>query len=297
MLDVLLDALIDSLKAAAVVFILNIIISFVEGKISTKVVKESKLSTLFGSAIGLIPQCGFSIVASDMFVKKKITIGTLVAVFITCSDEALPMMLSQPNKMIYILPLLGIKFVAGFIVGTLLDFIIDHVNAPQSFDQVMVNNEEVIQKGCCNHDIEENAKPTKVALVKEHLLHPLVHTLKIFIYIFIVNIIFGIIIYYVGEDVISNFLTSYYYLTPLFSIIVGLIPNCASSVIITELFLQGSLSFGAALAGLICNAGLGLVYLIKNKKNLKDVLIIVLTLVITALIFGYGSILIESFIK
>jgi hypothetical protein len=297
MLDVLLDALIDTLKATGVVFILNIVISFIEGKISTKVVKESKLSTLFGSAIGLIPQCGFSIVASDMFIKKKITIGTLVAVFITCSDEALPMMLSQPNKIIYILPLLGIKFIAGFLVGTLLDFILDHVNRPQSFDQVMVNNEEVIQKGCCNHDIEENAKPTKSQLLKEHLLHPFIHSLKIFVYIFIVNIIFGIIIYYVGEDVISDFLTSYYYLTPVLSILVGLIPNCASSVIITELFLQGSLPFGAALAGLICNAGLGLVYLIKNKKNIKDVLIIILTLVITALVFGYGSLLIESFIK
>ncbi len=297
MLDVFLDATLDTLKAVAVVFILNIIISFVEGKISTKVVKESKLSTLFGSAIGLIPQCGFSIVASDMFIKKKITIGTLVAVFITCSDEALPMMLSNPSKMIYILPLLGIKFVAGFLVGTLLDFILDKVNKPQSFDEVMVSDEEVIQKGCCNHDIEENAKQTKLQFVKEHLLHPFIHSLKIFIYIFIVNMLFGTIIYYVGEDVISSFLTSYYYLTPLLSILVGLIPNCASSVIITELFLQGSLSFGACLSGLICNAGLGLVYLIKNKKNIKDVLIIILTLVITALIFGYGSILIESFIK
>lgn len=294
MLHVLEHALFDSLKVLIVVVLLNIIISFFEGKLANKINKDSRFSTLLGASIGIIPQCGFSIVASDMYQKKKITIGTLIAVFIATSDEALSIMLSSEDKFFMVLPLIISKLIIGFVVGTLVDFIINKINRPLSFDDALVNNDEIIHKGCCDHTIEEHGNGKK-SFLKKHLLHPSIHSIKIFIYVFIINIIFGAIVHYVGEDNISSFLTKYELLTPLIASLIGLIPNCASSVIITNLYIQGSIAFSSCFAGLITNAGLGLAFLLKSKKNIKNTLLIILILFITSLICGYLGLLIESF--
>lgn len=295
MLHVLEHAIIDSIKVLIVVIILNIIISFFEGKLANKINKDSKLSTLIGSLIGIIPQCGFSIVASDMYQKKKISLGTLVAIFIATSDEALSILLSSGSKIIMVIPLILSKIIIGFIVGSIVDLIINRINAPLSFDDALVNNEEVLHKGCCSHTIEEHGDKNKI-FIKDHLLHPILHSFKIFIYVFGINLIFGTIVHFVGEDTISNFLVQFKYLTPLVSSLIGLIPNCASSVIITNLYIQGNIAFGSCLAGLITNAGLGLAFLIKSKKNFKSILLIISILLITALICGYLGIFIEELI-
>lgn len=148
MLHVIEHALIDSLKVLAVVVVLNIIISFFEGKLANKINKNNCFSTLIGAAIGLIPQCGFSIVASDMYQKKRISMGTLIAVFIATSDEALPIILSSQDKIFTVIPLLIIKLIMGFIVGTIVDVIIDKINRPNTFDEALINTDEVIHKGC-----------------------------------------------------------------------------------------------------------------------------------------------------
>ena len=123
MLEVLLDALIDSLKVLLVVFIMYILISFFEKKLADKISKKSKFSVLLGALFGLIPQCGFSVIAADLYLKRHITMGTLVAVFIACSDEALPIFLSSSDKFLMALPLLGSKFIVAFLVGFLIDAI------------------------------------------------------------------------------------------------------------------------------------------------------------------------------
>ena len=295
MLHVLEHSIIDSLKVLLVVIILNIIISFFEGKLANRINKDSRFSTLLGSSIGIIPQCGFSIVASDMYLKKKITLGTLIAVFIATSDEALPIILSSQDKILYVIPLILSKLVIGFIVGSLVDFIIYKVNKPISFDEALVNNEEIIHKGCCSHTIEEHGN-TEKSFIKSHFIHPILHSFKIFVYVFIINLLFGTIVHFVGEENISNFLLRFKYLTPFISSLIGLIPNCASSVIITNLYVQGSLSFSSAIAGLITNAGLGLAFLFKNKKNIKINILIIGILVLTALFVGYIGLFIESLI-
>lgn len=295
MLHVLEHAIIDSLKVLAVVIILNIIISFFEGKLANKINQNSRFSTIIGASIGLIPQCGFSIVASDMYQKKRISLGTLIAVFIATSDEALPIILSNHEKILSVIPLILIKIIVSFIVGTVVDLIIDKINRPNSFDDALINTDEVIHKGCCSHTIEEHGD-IKKTFVKDHFIHPLLHSLKIFIYVFVINFIFATLVYYIGEDNIASFLTSYKYLTPIISSLIGLIPNCASSVIITNLYVQGSISFGATIAGLITNAGLGLAFLFKNKKNIKINLLIIAILIVTALTCGYISLFIESLI-
>ncbi len=279
---VLLHGLLDSLKVLGIAFIFNIILSFFEGKISKVIGKQNKLSPLVGSASGLIPQCGVSVVASDMYVKEYITAGTLLAIFFACSDEALPLLFTEPNKMIYVLPLLLIKLIFGFILGFTVDLIIRKKELKQAIDEVHV--------GCCHHHIDDEEENKW----HKHLLHPFVHSLKIFIYVFIINVLFGTIVHFVGEDLISDFLNTNSYLAVLLSAVIGLIPNCSSSVIITELFLNGGLNFGALVAGLCVNAGLGFMYLFKNKKTRINGLKLLLTLFIYSLSIGYIVLLIMN---
>ena len=272
---VLLHSFLDSLKVLAVAFVFNIVLSFFEGKLSKVIGKQNKLSPLIGSTSGLIPQCGVSVVAADMYVKERITAGTLLAVFFACSDEALPLLFTETSKLIYILPLLLVKVVFGFILGFTVDTIIRRKELKQMADEVHV--------GCCHHHIDDEEENKW----HKHLLHPFIHSLKIFSYVFIINILFGIIIYYVGEDVISKFLITNSYLAVFLSGIIGLIPNCSSSVIITELFMSGGLNFGALVTGLCVNAGLGFMYLFKNKNTRVKGIKLLVTLFIYSLLIGY----------
>lgn len=291
MIEVFKDALKDSLLAFAVILLFNFIFSFVEGKIAKKLSKRKTLSVLLGSSLGLIPQCGFSIIAADMYSKKKISIGTIIAIFIACSDEAIPLFLSNLDKAIYLLPLLVIKFVLAFLIGICTDLIYYHFTNKEVID---VNNTNIsTHHGCCHHDIEEHEGESKI---KQHLIHPLLHSLKLVAYIFVINLIFGFIVYFIGKDNIANFVSKSYYFTPLFATLVGLIPNCASSIIICELYLGSVIPFSSVLAGLMCNAGLGLVYLFKNRKDLKNNLLIIAILVGSSLLFGYLSLIIETLI-
>ena len=279
---VLLHALLDSLKVLGIAFLFNIVLSFFEGKISKVIGKQNKLSPLIGSASGIIPQCGVSVVAADMYVKEHITAGTLLAVFFACSDEALPLLFTETSKIIYVLPLLLIKVIFGFILGFTVDLILRKKELKQHVDEVHV--------GCCHHHIDDEEENKW----HKHLLHPFVHSLKIFSYVLVINIIFGMIVHFVGEDIISNFLNTNSYLSVLLSSIIGLIPNCSSSVIITELFLSDGLSFGALTAGLCVNAGLGFMYLFKKKDNRFKSLKLLLTLFIYSLSIGYIILLISN---
>lgn len=285
-------ALIDTAKVFIVVLLIYFGLSFIEGKIAKKFQKSSKYSPIIGAAIGLIPQCGFSIVASDLYKKKHISVGTLLAVFIACSDEALPILLSSSDKILSVIPLFAAKFVLAISFGYLIDLVLKR----RTIIIKKHNHENTfIHKGCCHHEIEEHEEES---FVKKHLVHPLLHTLKICAYVLVVNIIFELLIYYVGETNIKEFLNNNIYLTPLLSGLVGLIPNCASSVIISDLYVSDILTFSATLAGLISNAGLGLVFLFKDKKNIKKSILITLTLLSIAIISGYLSLLIElSFVK
>lgn len=285
MLDVFLDALKDSAITLGVVFAFYFLFSFIEGWVSKKFEQNSRLSPLFGGLIGLIPQCGGPVIAADLYTRKRISMGTLIAVFIACSDEALPIMISDPSKALMIFPLLGIKLVYGVLMG----YIVDLIHKPR-----LLKNEEIAKDqeehshdthvGCCGHDIDDGEKES---FVHEHLIHPILHSLKIFAYVFVVNLAFGFIIYGVGEDKFQAFLTTNKYLAPLFATVIGMIPNCASSVILTEMYLMNSLSFAAAVAGLCMNAGLGMMVLIKSKSHWKESLAVVLIMFASSLLIGY----------
>ena len=279
--DVLLDALKDSVLVFAFVFLVHILLAFFEEKLADFLVHRKKTSTLFGSLFGLIPQCGTSVLGADLYIKKYITIGTLVAIFLSCSDEALIVLLTHWNeKTIMVLPLIASKFVIGFVIGVLVDFI---------FRKREINEDYHEDHKCHQHHDEENTS------LHKFLIHPLIHSLEIFLYVFMINAVLGLIIAAVGEDSFSDFLISNRYLTPLFSSIIGLIPNCASSILISELYISNSLSFGSLLAGLLVNSGLGMMILLKNKNTIKDTLLILGICFVTAVVSCYICCLIFGF--
>ncbi len=284
-------ALKDSLISFAVIFAIYVIIELVENKISNKLQKSKKFSPIFGALFGLVPQCGFSVVATDLYVKRHITVGTLLAMYIATSDEALPILLSSPDKILYALPLLAIKFVLAFVVGYLVDIIYT-----KSKKQVVTHeehcdhHEEEVHDGCCHHHIEGEKKTAK-----DYLLHPLLHSLKIFAYILVINIAFSLAIHFIGEEAIYGALEKAKYFSPLLATLIGLIPNCAASMIISTIYLNGGIGFGACLAGLICNAGLGIMFLFKDNKNKKENFAILGVLIGVAIVFGYIASLILGF--
>ncbi|MDE6605555.1 MAG: arsenic efflux protein [Clostridia bacterium] len=323
MWDVLLDAFLDTIKLSWILLVFYILIELVEQKIAVKM--NSKLKSNYavavGAGFGIVPQCGFSVLASDLYSRRQITLGALLAVFIATSDEALPILFSHINEQGVWLKLLALilsKFVLALIVGYAVDLTVrlarkkqssiqadtvesteehihedhDHIDEEEhSHDHSHEDNhedEEVdIHKGCCGHHIDDK----KESNVKKYLVHPLLHTLKILAYIFIINIVMGIIVYYVGEERLAEFMSKSGVLQPILVTLVGLIPNCASSVIITELFLGGAISFGSCLGGLIVNAGLGIAFLFKANKHIKENFAIVCGLfvfaVVVAIAFHY----------
>lgn len=282
-LDIFLDCLKDSAIVFAIVLAVYLLLAFLEPKFSHKMEHAGRWAPLIGASIGLIPQCGFSVVGADLYHKKHITLGTLIAIFVATSDEALPIFLgatATPKRILMVLPLLGIKLVAAVAFGYLIDAIYHRSEEEVHHHEEECECEEVVHVGCCHHHIEEEEK--KENKWHQYLLHPLVHSLKIFAYVFVVNMVFNTILAFVGEDAVAAFLQSSRYAAPVFAVLVGLIPNCASSVILAELYLIGGLSFGACVGGLCVNAGLGLMMLYRNVKDVKH------NLVITAIMMGIG---------
>ena len=271
---VLLDALKDSAIVFAFVFAFHLLLSFIEDKLSKFLTNNSKLSPLFGSLFGIIPQCGTSVLAADLYVKRYITFGTLAAVFLSCSDEAILVLLTNPTQKTWmVLPLIASKFVIGFAIGYLVDLIYRK--------QEIKKPEEELKDVICEEHHHEHTK------LHKHLIHPLIHSLEIFAYVFVINVSLGLIIASVGETNFSNFIVSNKYAAPVYSALIGLIPNCASSVLLSELYMTDYLSFGALLSGLLVNAGLGMMILLKSKTTWKQTIIIVAISLITAITFGY----------
>ena len=276
--EILLDTLKDSALVLAFVFVFHIILALFENKMSKILTNKRVLGPIFGSIFGLIPQCGTSVLAADLYIKKYITLGTIIAVFLSCSDEALLVLItnavtSPSEKSIMILPLIASKLVIGILIGMLIDLLYKK----QDIKQV----EEELEDVTCEDHHHHNVK------LHKYLIHPLVHSLEIFAYVFVINVVLGLIIASVGEANFANFIASNKYASPLYASLIGLIPNCASSVLLCELYTGNSLAFGSLLAGLLVNAGLGVTVLLKSKSTWKKAGLILLITFVTALAMGY----------
>ena len=370
--EVISDSILDTLKLAPFIVAVYLVIEIAERKFAdrfaTGKVLFSPVAPLVGAAAGIVPQCGFSVVSANLYSAGKITLGTLVAVFIATSDEAIPVILADYTAAPKLIPLILIKFAFAVAVGYFLHFTFKNgfkirgkaKDVSHQSDAAVKPTENAgkekdcksVEKECgcalsrnsavlpCeeNRDIlsRENASDksqtdnrkeenvTDSAKEREEggeknmsdsdkkdtgdvlhchgchghsvtggkegigtlILHPLIHSLTVLAFIFIVNLALGTIIFYVGEDTLSAFLNRTAFLQPFFAALVGLIPNCAASVVISRLYALGSLSLGAAVAGLSAGAGLGYAVLFKENKNVKENLLIVLFVFAVCVLFG-----------
>lgn len=272
MIDVVIDTLIDSVKLLPFLFVTYIIMEYLEHKTSNKVKsaiqKSGKFGPLIGGLLGTIPQCGFSVAATNLYATRIINIGTLLAVYLATSDEMIPIMISEGISIITIIKILGIKLIIAVIVGFLIDLIIQTRKNTEEEKIVDLCEKEHCD---CEHGILKSA---------------LKHTVNIFVFIVIIIFIINMIVYFIGEENIANFLQANPVLAPVLASLIGLLPNCASSVILTQLYVQNVIPVSTMIAGLLVGAGVGLAVLFKMNKKLKENIEIVVLLVVIGTLSG-----------
>ena len=223
--------------------------------------KSGKWGPVFGAILGIFPQCGFSAAAANLYAGRVITLGTLIAIFLSTSDEMLPILISEAAPIDIILKILATKLVIGIIAGVVIDFV---GQAFKKKKEKQENEEAVEEIGhMCEH---EHCHCEKEGILKSSIKH----TLNIFIFIIIISLVMNIAIYFIGEEKISNLILNMPVVGPLIAGIVGLIPNCASSVILTQLYLQNVISVGSMIGGLLVGSGIGILILFRVNENIKE---------------------------
>ena len=274
MWDAILDSLIDTVKLIPFLLITYIIMEFIEHKTSHKtkdaIKKSGHFGPLIGGILGVVPQCGFSAAASSLYSARIITLGTLIAVFLSTSDEMLPILISEAVDVRIILSILGIKLAIAVVVGFLIDLFF-RKKFETSEDELEIKDLCEHEHCHCEHGLFKSA---------------LKHTINITLYIFIISLVLNILIYFIGEDNLVHILNSTPIIGPIIASLVGLIPNCASSVIITQLYLSNVLNFATMIAGLLVNTGVGLLILFRTNKDLKENIKITVLLFAIGVIFG-----------
>ncbi len=246
---------VDTLKLVPFLFLTYLLMEALEhhagDKTHTIVKKAGRLGPIVGSLLGALPQCGFSAAASNLFAGRVITLGTLLAIYLSTSDEMLPIMISENVAVPTILGILGIKVLIGMAAGLLIDVIISG------------KKEE-------HHHIHEMCEEENCHCEKGIWMSALIHTLHITIFILLINFMLELLLETIGEEVLAQMILNKPVVGPLIAGLVGMIPNCASSVIITRLYLEGALGLGAMMAGLLVNAGVGVLVLFRVNKDKKE---------------------------
>lgn len=259
-IDVLLDALIDSAKLLPFLFLTYLLMEFIEHKMDARaknaIKNAGKFGPLAGSLLGAIPQCGFSAAAANLYAGRIITVGTLIAIFLSTSDEMLPILLTSQVDIVLILQIIGIKVIIGMIAGF-------------AIDALMHGKKGVVEHNRIGHICEHE----HCHCDKNIWLSALKHTGVIIAFIFVISLALNFIIEYVGEETIASVIGGQKILAPFLAGIVGLIPNCGSSVVLTQLYVSGITSLGTMLAGLLAGSGVGLLVLFRindeHKENFK----------------------------
>ncbi len=283
--DIFLDILFDALKDSAMVFpfliLTYILIELIQRKsnfIKNGNFLAKKLAPLSGGALGLFPQCGFSVMSAKLYENNLIKAGTLLAVFIATSDEAFALLLTSGN-FLPLITLLILKFLLAILVGFSVNaFIKKGISIKYKGANSIKHEEYCRQCGSSNKNL---------TTIDAYLWYPLLHALKTFLFVFSINLAFGILIFYIGEENILAFMQTNLLLQPVMTSLVGFIPNCASSILITQLYIKNGITFGSMFAGLSCNAGIGIAIMLKNKKNIKTSLLIVAILFLVSILSGY----------
>ena len=277
-LDVLSESFVDTVKMLPFLFLAYLFIEYVEHRHGERIEAVLESSGRWGAIpaalLGCVPQCGFSAIASNFYASRVISLGTLIAVFLATSDEAVPLLVSMPAYWDKLVLLMVIKVLYAIAVGLVLDFVLRGV-LPRSLRGGYTGNADEIDCHETHDDEEGHQRPIWQAALR--------HTLEIFAFIFLFSVLFGLIVEGVGEDVFADFLGQMGFFQPVFSALVGLIPNCAASVLLTQLYVEGALRFSSLVAGLCTGAGVGLAVLWRANPLWKQ------NLFITGLTWAAGA--------
>jgi len=268
MLEVIQDTLLDTIKLLPFLFVAFLIIEFIEHKLSNKqeniISKSGKLGPIVGALLGAFPQCGFSVLATNLYVTRIISLGSLISIYLSTSDELIPLMISHNAPLMKILSIVSIKVVIGIISGFLIDLFIRKTTKS---DFVLCEDEDCD----CDHSIIKSS---------------LIHTLKIAFFILIITFLINILFHYVDLSFLESALKNNKILTPFIASLIGLIPNCASSVMISELYLNNLISLGTTLSGLLTGSGVAIMVLVRKNKNISENIFIIGLIYIIGVIWG-----------
>lgn len=278
MKEIILDTLIDGLKLLPFLFITFLIMEYIEHKFSkkskNKITKAGKYGPFVGSLLGAVPQCGFSVMATNLYATRIITVGTLISIYLSTSDEMLPILISEHANIGIILKILLIKVAIGMISGFIIDLVLR-------------------KKDKKNYEIKdfclENHCDCEHGIIKSSIKH----TFSILLFIMVITFILNIMVEYIGEAGIGKLFLKDSIFSPFLSSLVGLIPNCGASVILSELYIKGVITLSSTISGLLTGSGVAILVLFRVNKNIKDNIKIILTIYLIGSITGLIINLIE----
>ena len=267
-IDIIVDTFIDGARLLPFLLIAFIFIELIEHKLSKKskqiITKSGRFGPLLGSLLGLFPQCGFSVMATNLYVTRIISLGTLIAIYLSTSDEMLPILISGSASISLIIKILLIKFGIGIFFGFIIDFIL--------------RNKKKISNDYSLCD-DENCH-CKEGILKSSIIH----TVKTLLFILLITLILNSLLTFIGNDYLEKLFLKNSIFGPFISSLIGLIPNCGASVMITELYLNNAISFGSLISGVLTGSGISILILFKENNNLKE------NLAILGLIYFLGVI-------
>lgn len=273
--DILLDTLKDTAEIIPILFLAYLLMEFLERHMSEQttdmVRKSGRFGPIVGAVLGVFPQCGFSAAASSLYAGRVITVGTLIAVYLSTSDEMLPILISEHVPAATIFRILGLKVLVGIVAGLAVDFA---ARTTRKLRNQKLTDDIDIEHFCEHEHAHEEEDGVFVSALK--------HSLVILAWIFGVSLVLNAVIAFVGEDHLGNFVVNMPVVGELLAGLIGLIPNCAASVVITQLYLEGVIGVGPMMSGLLVGAGIGLVVLFKSNSGVKR------NLSITAILYGIG---------
>ncbi|MDE7277882.1 MAG: arsenic efflux protein [Lachnospiraceae bacterium] len=272
MLDIILDTLSDSIKLLPFLFLTYLAMEYLEhktgGKMQNTIRKSGKWGPVIGGILGAFPQCGFSAAASNLYAGRVITLGTLLSIYLSTSDEMLPVLISENVGIGMIIKVLGVKILIGMAAGLIIDAAVRYLCRKEK---------EGLQ---IEHLCEQHHCHCEEGILKS-ALH---HTMEIFLYLLLISFALNLLIDVIGEDFLAGLILNRPVIGELAAGLIGMIPNCAASVVITQLYLKGILSAGAMMSGLLSGAGVGILVLLRvNDKRKENARIIVLLYVIGVL--------------
>ncbi len=274
MLDIILDTLLDSVRLLPFLFLTYLCMELLEhkagGKLLDRISSVEKAGPFVGALFGIVPQCGFSAAASSLFAARVISVGTLIAIYLSTSDEMLPILLSESVPLPTILKILGTKLVIAMVSGFLVELCLHRLlhRTDEKMDIHAVCEEEHCH---CEDGV---------------LVSACKHTLRIFVYILLISFVLNVLIVWVGEDTLASLFSNTPLLGQMAAALVGLIPNCAASVVITSLYVDGIIGAGMMMAGLLANAGVGLLVLFRLNRNRTQNVEIIGLLYVLAVVWG-----------